>query len=125
MAIVSREGELQGVNFNEFQKKCDCAKTGMPIKMILRGFAANDITNIVLKFGDNRAKVRGVTGGGKFLEKLRKSNHAKTDFFLKLYCLLAISRVSSFTALSALGPTERFQVILRQLFLAVFDFCAT
>ena len=51
----------------------------MPIKMIQRGFAANDITNIVLKFGGNLAKVRGVTGGGKFLEKLRKSNHAKTD----------------------------------------------
>ena len=39
--------------------------------MISRGFAANVITNIVLKFGDNRAKVRGVTGGGKFLEKLQ------------------------------------------------------
>ena len=37
--------------------------------MISRGFAAKDITNIVLKFGDNRDKGRGV----KFLENIRKS----------------------------------------------------
>ena len=47
----------------EFQKKCDYAKKGMPFKMIPRDFAANDITNIVLKFGNNRAKGKGVTGG--------------------------------------------------------------
>ena len=31
--------------------------------MISWGFAANDITNIVLKFGDNQLKERGATGG--------------------------------------------------------------
>ena len=31
--------------------------------MISRGFAAKVITNIVLKFGDNRPKGREVTGG--------------------------------------------------------------
>ena len=31
--------------------------------MISRGFAANDIANIVLKFGDNRTKGNGVTEG--------------------------------------------------------------
>ena len=47
--------------------------------MITRGFAANDIPNIVLNFGDNRAKGRGVTEGGEFVENLRKSNYAKTE----------------------------------------------
>ena len=64
MTIGSREGELQGVNLEKFQKKCDYAKTGGPIEMIPWGFAANDIPNIVLNFGDNRAKGRGVTEEG-------------------------------------------------------------
>ena len=34
----------------------------MPFKMIPLDFAANDIINIVLKFGDNWAKGKGVTG---------------------------------------------------------------
>ena len=63
MTIGLREGELQGVNFGILQKKCNYAKTGGPIETISWGFAANDITNIVLKFGDNRLKGREVTGG--------------------------------------------------------------
>ena len=47
--------------------------------MIPRGFAANNITNIVLKFGDDRTKGRKVTGGGKFVENLKKFDYAKTE----------------------------------------------
>ena len=47
--------------------------------MILKGFAANDITNIVFKFGDNHTKGREIKRGGKFVENLRKSNYAKTE----------------------------------------------
>ena len=42
----------------------------MPIKMISRGFAANDVANILLKFGGKKAKEKGVTGGGEFVENL-------------------------------------------------------
>ena len=67
-----------------FQKNCNYAKTEVSIKMISRSFAANDITNIVLKFGDNRTKGREIKGGGKFVENLRKSNYAKTKVPVKM-----------------------------------------
>ena len=60
---LNKRGVTGGVNLGRFEKKCNYAKTGEPIKMISRVFAANDITNIVLKFGDNRAKQRGVMEG--------------------------------------------------------------
>ena len=63
VTIGSREGELQGDQFGGFWKKCNYAETEGSIKTISQGFAANDITNIVLKCGDNRTKRRGVTKG--------------------------------------------------------------
>ena len=52
--------------------------------MISRGFAANDITNIVLKFGDNRTKGRRLRRGGEFVENLGKSDYAKTESPIKM-----------------------------------------
>ena len=56
---------------------------GCPIKMISRFFAAKVITNIVLKFGDNRLKGRGSRGSD--WEKFgKKSNYAKTGRLIKM-----------------------------------------
>ena len=54
-------GVTGGSIWKNFRKKCDYAKTGRPIKSIPRGFAATNVINIVLKFGDNQTKERGVT----------------------------------------------------------------
>ena len=63
VTIGSREEELQGGSIWGNFRKCDYAKTRRPIKSILQGFAANDITNIVLKFGDNGLNERGLRRG--------------------------------------------------------------
>ena len=54
-------GVTGGQFFGFFRKSVITQKRGGPIKMISRGFAANDIANVVLKFGDNRTKGNGVT----------------------------------------------------------------
>ena len=73
VTIGLRKGESQGVNSRKFWKKCNYAKMGCPIKTISKFFAAKVITNIVLKFSDNRLKGREVTGvefGGKLGKSL-------------------------------------------------------
>ena len=65
-------GVTEGGEFLENLRKSNYAKTESPIEMIFKSFTANVIAYIVYKFGDNRLKGRGVTGGqfGKILEKL-------------------------------------------------------
>ena len=53
-------------------RKSNYAETEIPIKIISRCFTAKVITNIVLKFGDNRLKGRGATGGSIWAD-FRKS----------------------------------------------------
>ena len=75
-----RKGVKEGGEFVENLRKSNYAKTEGPIEMIFRCFTAKVIANIVYKFGDNRLKGRGVTGGqfGEILEKLwlRKNGEA-------------------------------------------------
>ena len=66
---------------------------------IPRGFAANDTTNIVWKFGDNRIKERGIREGGEFVENLRKSNYAKTESPIKMIFRCFIAKVIANIAL--------------------------
>ena len=65
-------------------RKSNYAKTEGPIEMIFRCFTAVVITNIVLKFGYNRAKEKGVTGGSEFVENSRNSNYAETESSIKV-----------------------------------------
>ena len=58
-----RKGGYRGGEFTENSRKSNYAKTEGSIKMIFRCFTAKVIANIVLKFGDNRAKEKGVTWG--------------------------------------------------------------
>ena len=57
------EGVTGGGQFLENLRKSNQAKTDGTIRLIFRYLTAKVITNIVLKFGDNRAKEKGVTEG--------------------------------------------------------------
>ena len=52
--------------------------------MIFKSFTAKIMANIVLKFGDNRAKEKGVMGESEFVENLRKSDYAETENPMKM-----------------------------------------
>ena len=62
MKIGLRKKGVLGVDLGKIEEKSTYAKTGGPINMISWGFAARVTIHIVLKFGNNWPKGRGVTG---------------------------------------------------------------